>query len=119
MANEITVGVTVEANKSDTKVSRSVTSKKENQAGAGGGGPGQLTITSGAEVTVDLTGYGRIVIENLDSTNFVKWGFATTVYKGKLNPGGAATTLYLMAGTTLYLRADTADCEIRITAVTS
>lgn len=117
MASEITVGVTLEANKSGTKVVRSVTGKKENQTGSGGGGPGEVTINT-SETTVDLTGYGRVVIENLDAANYVRWGFATGVYKARLQAGGAPTTMFLEAATTLYFIANTAACQIRITGVT-
>lgn len=93
--------------------------KQFDQTTAGGFGPGLVTITSAAEVEVDCSvvgtpGYVRLV--NYDQTNFVKWGFATGAYGGKIRPGGSALIELLAPQTSIFMRADTADCRCAINA---
>jgi hypothetical protein len=63
---------------------------------------------------------GRIAFFNLDGTNFVEWGFATGARPGRLRPKVAATdpcgapnTIDVTSGTTIYIKADTASCEVK------
>lgn len=75
------------------------------------------TITT-SETTVALTGIttpGIAVIYNLDATNFVEVGTTTADYPIKLMGAGIPTITRLNAGkTTLYLKANTASCKVRI-----
>jgi hypothetical protein len=54
-------------------------------------------------------------MQNLDATNYIEWGFATTVYGGKLEPGEFAL-FRLKPSTTLYLKANTAACKALVKA---
>ena len=54
---------------------------------------------------------------NLSSANFVDWGFATTVYGAILKASWAPTRITWKSGATLFLKADTAACDVRIIAL--
>ena len=58
---------------------------------------------------------GYVVLRNLDGTNYVQWGIATTVYTGRMLAGESANPFRIDAGvTTLYLKANTAACDVRV-----
>ena len=71
------------------------------------------------EVSVALTGITtpRVCrIYNLDATNYVEWGTATTVHPFRLYPASCPHTFELnTTTTTLYLKANTATCNVWIT----
>ncbi len=73
-----------------------------------------ILVTSGAEVThtIDtaIGNAGLIFIYNHDSTNFIKIGFATTVYPIECHAGECQVFRLEPTETALFLRADTADC---------
>lgn len=94
--------------------------------------PGRLQITQSAigmfkqvlsigtteeSVTfTDISTPGICYIKNLDATNYVQWGPATTVYQGRLKASDAPACFRLDNGaTTLYLKANTAACKVLIT----
>lgn len=84
--------------------------------GTGGPKPGHVLATSAAEVTVtlSLTDPGWIWLYNEDPTNYVKVGFATGNYPLRVPPQ-VAYPIYVANGTTtLYVRADTADCGLHV-----
>lgn len=62
----------------------------------------------------DIATNGFCLMHNLDSTNYVEWGFATGVYGGRMKAGETAGPLRLNTGATLYLKANTAACKVRI-----
>ena len=62
----------------------------------------------------DIGTEGLCVVYNLDSTNYVQIGFATTVYGIRLYGGGAPAIMTLEPNATLYLKANTAACNVRI-----
>lgn len=63
----------------------------------------------------DLTTVGFCWLTNKDSTNFVQWGFATGAYGGRLRPGDPPTCLFVdSTSVDLYLKADTAACDVEI-----
>lgn len=62
----------------------------------------------------DIGTEGLCVIYNLDSTNYVQVGFATTVYGMRLYGGSVPATFTLEPNATLYLKANTAACNVRI-----
>lgn len=75
--------------------------------------------TSEGTVTfTDITTNGWVLIENLDATNYVQWGVATTVYSGRVSFGMPAL-FQLEPGKTLYVKANTAACRCRIIHVGS
>ena len=72
-------------------------------------GTSEETIT----VSSDIGNAGLFWIENLDATNFIELGFATAVYPLILDPGEAYLMRLAPATATLYLKADTAACNIQ------
>jgi len=76
---------------------------------------GQISVgTSEETITVssEIGSAGLMWIRNADDTNFVSFGFATTVYPLILNPGEAYLMRLTAATATLYLKADTAACNV-------
>jgi hypothetical protein len=64
--------------------------------------------------SLDIATNGQMVLINNDATNYVEWGTTTTDYCGKIEAGGVAGPLQLNAGKTLYLKANTAACDVEI-----
>ena len=62
----------------------------------------------------DIGTEGLCVIYNLDPTNYVQIGFATTVYGMRLYGGSVPAMFTLEPNATLYLKANTAACNVRI-----
>lgn len=62
----------------------------------------------------DIGTEGLCIIYNLDTSNYVQVGFATGVYGMRLRGGSAPAMFFLEPGATLYLKADTAACNVRI-----
>lgn len=62
----------------------------------------------------DIGTEGLCVVYNLDPTNYVQVGFATNVYGMRLYGDGAPAMFYLEPNATLYLKANTAACNVRI-----
>ena len=62
--------------------------------------------------TGDLTTYGWLFIRNLDAANYVQLGFSTGVYGCRLEAGEPAVFRTEPAGT-IYLKADTAACDVQ------
>lgn len=64
---------------------------------------------------------GKIVLVNLDPTNFVEWGYSTGVRPGRLEHKVATTdecgdpTVITVSGATIYIKADTAACKVKAT----
>ena len=88
------------------------------QAVEGGPTPGYVTIGTSeeSEAFSELSTEGWLLMENLDDTNYVEWGFSTGVYGGRLEAGEAAL-FRLNPSSTLYLRANTAACKMLIYAL--
>jgi len=64
--------------------------------------------------TLDIATNGQLLLINRDATNYVEWGTTTTDYPGKIEAGGYAGPFQLNAGKTLYLKANTASCDVDI-----
>lgn len=62
----------------------------------------------------DVGTEGWCCIYNLDTTNYVQVGFSTGVYGMRLRGGSAPADFFLEPGATLYLKANTAACNVRI-----
>ena len=62
----------------------------------------------------DIGTEGLCIIYNLDSANYVQVGFATGVYGMRLYGGWAPATFTLEPIATLYLKANTASCNVRV-----
>jgi len=89
------------------------------QTSDGGGNPGKVTVTT-SEITLSFGSVtpGVVVLYNVDDTNYVEWGYATGVYGGRLQPRkttankGVPAVFVLNPGASVYLKADTASCDV-------
>jgi hypothetical protein len=117
MANEITVSVRLRVVNASGVVyfDRSLSNKQFDQTAIGGPTPGYLTIgTSEESQTFDeLTTEGWLIMENMDTTNYVQWGGSTGVYTGRMGPGEPAI-FNCEPGLTLYMKANTAACKVAV-----
>ena len=62
----------------------------------------------------DVSSEGIIVVHNMDATNYVQVGFATTVYGMRLTADSPLAIFNAEPSLTLYLKANTAACNVRI-----
>lgn len=117
MANEITVSATLRVVNGNLNETISTGSLQFTQAAVGGPVPGYQTIGTSEETASfsELGTLGWLYMKNLDATNYIRWGFATGVYGGRLEPNEVAL-FRLNPGTTLYLIANTAACKCQIKA---
>ena len=58
----------------------------------------------------------RAHFQNLDTTNYVEWGFATTVYGGRMEAGETAE-FRLNPGASIFMKANTSACEVMLTVI--
>lgn len=117
MANEISLDVRFSVNNGNLVFNHSPGTVRIDQAAIGGPTPGYSSIGTAEESVSfsELSTAGWLVLQNLDSTNFVDWGFSTGTYGGRLEAGEQAA-FRLKPSTTLYLKADTAACGVQILA---
>lgn len=81
------------------------------------GGRDNIVIIGTTEETLvftDITTLGVAVFYNLDTTNYVQWGGSAGVYVGRLKPSDMAHTIRLEPGATIYIKANTAACKVRV-----
>lgn len=62
----------------------------------------------------DIGTEGLCIVQNLDTSNYIQVGFATGVYGMRLYASWAPAQFTLEPGATLYLKANTAACNVRI-----
>jgi len=120
MANEITITLAMErrhaTNLSDTHTFPNLR-KQYTQTGVGQDDRKHSIGTTEESITLtDVTTNGFVLLHNLDTTNYVQWGFATGVYGGRMKAGETAGPFRLEPGATLYLKANTAACRVRVIA---
>ena len=117
MADEITVNQSLRVSNGNFSFRREVGFATFDQTNAGGGNPGTVNIGT-AEESVnfgDITTPGWAIMTNLDDTNFVKWGYSTGVYGGRMEAGETAGPFRIDPGlTSIYMIADTAACNVLI-----
>lgn len=70
-------------------------------------------VVEEAVTFTDFTGQGLVFLYNLDTINFVEWGL-TGSYPARLTPNDPPTVFRLNSGATLYLKADSNPCDVRI-----
>lgn len=118
MANEITVRASLRAVNGNLDFGPVERTKTITQAAVGGPTPGYVTIGTSEESQTfgELGTLGWLMMENLDTTNYVEWGFSTGVYGGRLEAGELAL-FRLNPSTTLYMRANTAACKCSLFAL--
>ena len=80
----------------------------------------QRTVTQASELDIsfaDITTNGWLFIQNLDATNYVKFGpksAGVMVELGRINPSAIAA-FFLAPGVTLRMVANVADCKCEFT----
>ena len=72
-----------------------------------------IGTTEEAIVFTDFTSVGWVFPQNFDSTNYVEWGL-TGSYVGRLSVNDPPVAFRLNTGATLYLKANTAACDVHI-----
>ncbi len=70
------------------------------------------------EVSIDpsalgISTNGLVWMRNLDATNYVQWGVATTDYAGRMRANEVAGPFRAEPGKTIYLKANTATCNVQ------
>lgn len=120
MANEISINARFRFVDANSLPYLDVTFPTTNftQSAQGGPTPGYVTIgtTEESQAFGELGTLGWLFMKNLDTTNYVQWGFATTAYGGRIEAGEIAM-FRLEPSTTLYLKANTAACKMLIYAM--
>ena len=116
MSNEITVTAGISVKKGNLDFTRPSKSATFDMAGAGGPTPGFVNIGIAEESTTfpEIGTKGWLFMQNLDATNYVQWGFSTTVYGGRMKPGETAGPFRMEPALTLFLKANTAACNVLI-----
>lgn len=117
MADEITVQTLLQVRNGQLQETLAYPATTFTQAAVGGPTPGYVTIGTVEESITfsELTTLGWLEMRNLDTTNYVEWGFSTGVYGGRMEAKEPAL-FRLNPGTTLYLRANTAACKCLVRA---
>jgi len=116
MANEISITLGMTVSKSNLAFKWDQTTTTWDMTGTGGPTPGYITVGTSEESTAfpELGTLGWFFMKNLDSTNYVQWGFSTTVYGGRIKAGETAGPFRLEPGATLYLKANTAAVKMLV-----
>jgi hypothetical protein len=120
MANEITItyGMSRQhaTNALDNhQVSAAPVRKQFTQTGVGQFDVKPSIGTSEESITfTDIATNGWAMFTNMDTTNYVEWGFSTGVYGGKMKAQESAGPFRVNAGATIYLKANSAACRVRI-----
>lgn len=117
MADEITVTAGIALSNGLLTVKDTKTTRRFTQTTARGGNPGTVDIgTSEETVSFGDCVPGVVEMENLDTTNYVSWGFTTGQLQARLVANGDKAIIRLNTGATLIMQANTAACKVRITA---
>lgn len=118
MANEITITTGISLTNGLLVINSTNTSVNFDQTTARGGNPGVVNIgTTEETISFGDVSPGWCEFKNLDTSNYVQIGFSTGVYGFRLPANGGAAIMRLETGATVYAKADTAACNVRITAV--
>jgi len=120
MANEITIKAGLACTNSYLTVKDTSTTRRFDQTTGRGGGPGVVDIgTTEETISFGDCTPGWCEFENLDGTNYVQIGFSTTVYGFRLLKNGGKAIMYLESAATVYAKANTAACKVKVTALNS
>ncbi len=116
MANEITVTCKIAVVNGNHESKITPTSHQFDQAAQGAWDSIQNIGTSEESITSfgDVTTEGWCYLRNMDATNYVQWGFATGVYGGRMEAGEPAGPFRMEPATSLFLKANTAACDVRV-----
>ena len=117
MANEIQMTARLYADKGGAYLPSVTYTKSVNMTGTDMGSQTQvigLTVEA-LDVPVDVTAPYKLLVSNLDSTNFVDLGFVSGTYTMRIPAGETMLICYVASGQTLYFRADTAPVTVQAT----
>ena len=116
MADEIAITAGINVRKGNMVFVQSPATYTDDQTGTGGPTPGYITVGTSEESTAfpELSTEGWLFMQNLDSTNYIQWGFSTGVYGGRMKAGETAGPSRMEPGLTLYLKANTATCKCQV-----
>jgi len=115
MADEIQMTARLYASKGGAYLPSVTYTKSATMAGVDMGSQTQLigTTVEALSVPVDVASPYKLLISNLDNTNFVEMGFASGTYTMRIPAGETLLMPYVSA--TLYLKADTSAVTIQAT----
>lgn len=115
MAGEIRVNFQFDVSKGSFNDNFSLVSQTYDMAGAYGGVPGAITVGTTEETLAfgELATEGFLIMKNLDATNYVRFGFSTGVYGGRILPGEIAF-FRMEPSVTLYLVANVSPVRVQI-----
>lgn len=117
MADEISINVLVDVTNGTFKDRFNPSRFKVDQAAIGvSGGVFSIGTSEEAITFTDITTEGWLVMQNLDTTNYVQWGPEDTgamVVMGRMEAGEIAV-LRMDSSATLRLQANTAACKVLI-----
>ena len=115
MADEIQLTARLYASKGGAYLPSVTYTKSANMVGTDMGSQTQLigTTVEALDVPVDVTAPYKLLISNLDNTNFVKLGFVSGTYQMRIPAGETLLLPYVDA--TLYIIADTSAVTIQST----
>jgi len=120
MANEITITTNLRCVNGNLRITPSSVQTQFDQTTARGGGPGVVAIgTTEETISFGDISPGWVRLTNLDDTNYVQLGFATTDYGMRLLAEKGVALFYLESGATIYAKANTASCDVLVESFNS
>lgn len=113
MANEITITGSMRVSNGNQSFQFTPPALAVTQNAVGGPTPGYWVVSTSEESNAftELTTEGWLMMQNMDATNYVEWGFSTGVYGGRLKAGEFAL-FRCNPALTLYMKANTAACKV-------
>jgi hypothetical protein len=117
MADEIQMTARLYASKGGAFLPSVTYTKSATMAGTDMGSQTQSigTTVEALDVPVDVGAPYKLLISNLDNTNFIDAGFVSGTYTMRVPSGETMLIPYVAAAATLYLRADTSAVTIQAT----
>jgi hypothetical protein len=115
MANELTTGISLTYAKGGVVENLSLSKQSDITTGRASKASQVIGTTEEQFALVDVANARYVVVQNLDTTNFVQVGTATGAYSVKLLAGDIA--LFPPNANALYLKADTAACLVSVLVV--
>lgn len=118
MANEIQVTTKLYSSKGGAQTANSTHNWTANMSGTD-----MITLTQAIGTTEESLSVGpdvgapyAVEIANIDSTNYVEFGFTSGTYVGRIPAGQSLLIPYIASGVTIYVKANTAAVSVVTTA---
>ena len=116
MADEITIVTALKVTNGDLRENKPTITKKFNQTTARAGSFTVNVGTTEESIAFGDIAPGFVELRNLDATNYVSFGTVTGNLGFRLLAGSGSGLVYLESGETLYVQANTAACNVQVTA---